>query len=102
MKLRIQGRNVKVTRAIQSYVDQKIGKATRHVENLMTQIDVKLSASPNNSHPHQNLVEVTVYANGAVLRAEETQENLFACIDVVADKLSRQLQKYKEKRFQHF
>lgn len=98
MRLHIQGKNIKVTRALQAYVNQKIGKATKHCENLMTQIDVTLSAAPHPYRMHRNLVEVTVYANGKVLRAEEYQDSLFACIDVVADKLSRQLDRYKEKR----
>ena len=41
--------------------------------------------------------EVTVYANGTVIRAQEGSENLYASIDMVADKISRQLRKYKEK-----
>jgi hypothetical protein len=41
--------------------------------------------------------EVTVYANGAVIRAQEGSENLYASIDLVSDKISRQLRKYKER-----
>ena len=42
--------------------------------------------------------EVTIYANGSVIRAEESSENLYASIDLVADKIARQLRKYKERR----
>ncbi|MFO0212931.1 MAG: ribosome hibernation-promoting factor, HPF/YfiA family, partial [Pseudanabaena sp.] len=42
--------------------------------------------------------EVTVYANGSVIRAEEKTENLYASIDLVADKISRKLRKFKERK----
>ena len=42
--------------------------------------------------------EVTIYANGSVIRAEESTESLYASIDLVADKIARQLRKFKEKR----
>ena len=41
--------------------------------------------------------EVTIYANGSVIRAEESSENLYATIDLVADKIARQLRKYKKR-----
>ena len=99
MRLLVQGQNVKVTTAIQAYVDQKIGKAVRNFENLMTEIDVKLSIPHRHRKLSQKLVAVTVYANGAVIRAEERQDNLYAGIDLVADKLTRQLQKSKDKQY---
>ena len=101
MRLHIQGRNFKITDAIQAYVTQKIGKAARHYDHIMTNIDVKLMRQPNRHPADQNLVAVTVYVNGDVLRAEEHHDDLFACIDVVADKIIRQLKKYKTKRSYH-
>ncbi|MEM9907192.1 MAG: ribosome-associated translation inhibitor RaiA [Cyanobacteria bacterium P01_D01_bin.44] len=98
MRLVIQGRNLEITDAINDYVHQKIGKAIDHFENLMNEVDVNLSVPRNLRGPSQQIAEVTVYANGHVIRAQEQHENLYASIDLVADKLTRQLKRYKDKR----
>lgn len=98
MKLVIQGKNIEITDAIREYVRQKVEKAVSHFQNLTTEVDVHLSVARNPRINPKQTAEVTIYANGAVVRAEESSENLYASIDMVADKISRQLRKYKEKR----
>ncbi|NJL22739.1 MAG: ribosome-associated translation inhibitor RaiA [Leptolyngbyaceae cyanobacterium SM1_3_5] len=98
MKLVIQGKNIEITDAIREYVHQKIEKAVNHFQNLTTEVDVHLSVARNPRINPRQTAEVTIYANGAVVRAEESSENLYASIDMVADKICRQLRKYKEKR----
>ena len=98
MRLIIQGKNLDITDAIHEYVNQKIGKAIKNFEYLTTKVDVNLSVSPPVKKPTQQTTEVTLYASGTVIRAEEKHENLYASIDLVTDKLIRQLQKYKDKK----
>lgn len=98
MKLVIQGKNLEVTTAIHEYVHQKITKAVSHFEQLTTEVDVHLSVARNPRINPKQTAEVTIYANGTVIRAQESSENLYASIDLVADKIARQLRKYKEKR----
>jgi putative sigma-54 modulation protein len=98
MKLVIQGKNIEITDAIHNYVHQKIEKAANHFQNLTTEIDVHLSVARNPRINPKQTAEVTIYANGSVIRAEESSENLYASIDLVADKIARQLRKFKEKR----
>ena len=99
MKLVIQGKNIEITDAIHEYVHQKIEKAVNHFQNMMTEVDVHLSVARNpRINPSKQTAEVTIYANGTVIRAEESSENLYASIDLVADKIARQLRKFKEKR----
>ncbi|MGE5655838.1 MAG: ribosome hibernation-promoting factor, HPF/YfiA family [Actinomycetota bacterium] len=98
MKLVIQGKNIEITDAIRDYVNQKIDKAVNHFQNLTTEVDVHLSVARNPRINPKQTAEVTIYANGSVIRAEESSENLYASIDLVADKIARQLRKYKEKR----
>lgn len=98
MKLVIQGKNIEITDAIREYVNQKIDKAVNHFQNLTTEVDVHLSVARNPRINTKQTAEVTIYANGSVIRAEESSDNLYASIDLVADKIARQLRKYKEKR----
>jgi putative sigma-54 modulation protein len=99
MKLVLQSKNIEITDAIREYVNQKIEKAVSHFEQITTEIDVNLSVAKNPRIASSQVAEVTIYANGAVIRAEEASEHLYASIDLVADKISRQLRKYKERSF---
>ena len=98
MRWVIQGKDLKVTDAINDYVRQKIGKALARHQDIATKVDVKLSAPLQIKKPSQQSAEVTVHASGTVIRAAEKHENLYASIDLVTDKLIRQLQKYKTKK----
>lgn len=97
MKLLIQGNNIAITDAINDYVQQKLEKAVKHFQNITTKVDVHLSVGRNARVNNKHKAEVTVYANGTVIRAQESSENLYASIDMVSDKIARQLRKYKEK-----
>jgi putative sigma-54 modulation protein len=99
MKLVLQSKNIEITDAIRDYVNQKIEKAVSHFENITTGIDINLSVAKNPRIAAAQVAEVTIYANGAVIRAEEASEHLYASIDLVADKISRKLRKYKERNF---
>ncbi|NJK35229.1 MAG: ribosome-associated translation inhibitor RaiA [Oscillatoriales cyanobacterium SM2_2_1] len=100
MKLVIQGKNIDITDAIREYVAQKIEKAVSHFQALTTEIDVHLSVARNPRITASQAAEVTIYANGAVIRAEESSESLYASIDLVADKIARKLRKFKERKNQ--
>lgn len=97
MKLLIQGNNIDVTDAIHDYVEQKLEKAVRHFQGMTTKVDVHLSVARNARITNKHKAEVTVYANGTVIRAQEGSESLYASIDLVSDKIARQLRKYKER-----
>jgi putative sigma-54 modulation protein len=101
MKLLIQGNNIAVTEAIHDYVEQKLEKAVKHFNGMTTKVDVHLSVEKNARIPDRHKAEVTVYANGTVIRAQEGSENLYASIDLVSDKIARQLRKYKERLVDH-
>ncbi|CDN11108.1 MAG: ribosome-associated translation inhibitor RaiA [Richelia sp.] len=98
MKLVIHGKNIEITDAIREYVHQKIEKAVNHFQNITNEVDVHLSVAKNPRITTKQSAEVTIFTNGSVIRAEESSENLYASIDLVADKIARQLRKYKERR----
>jgi putative sigma-54 modulation protein len=99
MKLVLQSKNIDITDAIRDYVNQKIEKAVSHFEQITTSVEVNISVAKNPRIAASQVAEVTIYANGATIRAEEASEHLYASIDLVADKISRQLRKYKERNF---
>ena len=96
MKLIIHGRNLELTPALREYTQSKLKKAIQHFEDMVKEADVHLSVARNPRSPQQT-AEVTVFANGTVIRAQERSENLYASIDLVASKLCRQLRRYKER-----
>lgn len=96
-KLVIQGKNIEITDAIRGYVNEKIEKAVNHFAQITSEVDVSLSVERNPRISQGQSAEVTLYANGTVIRAEESTENMYASIDKVASKLTRQLRKFKER-----
>ncbi|MCY4360409.1 MAG: ribosome-associated translation inhibitor RaiA [Cyanobacteria bacterium MAG APA_bin_95] len=100
MKLLIHGRNLEITQAISDYTRDKLSRAVAKFEGLISEANVHLSVARNPS-VQQQTAEVTVFANGAIIRAEERSENLYASIDLVSSKLSRQLRRYKERIRDH-
>ena len=100
MKLLIHGRNLDVTPALREYTETKLERAIHHFDDLVKEADVHLSVARNPRVPQQT-AEVTVFANGTVIRAKERSENLYASIDLVASKLARQLRRFKERHSDH-
>jgi len=100
MKLLIHGRNLEVTPAIRDYTEDKLKRAISHFDGMVKEADVHLSVARNPRVPQQT-AEVTVFANGTVIRAQERSENLYASIDLVAGKLTRQLRRYKDRHEDH-
>lgn len=100
MKLLIHGRNLELTPALRDYTQSKLERAVQHYNDMVKEADVHLSVARNPRVPQQT-AEVTVFANGTVIRAQERSENLYASIDLVASKLSRQLRRFKERHSDH-
>ncbi|MGB1622170.1 MAG: ribosome hibernation-promoting factor, HPF/YfiA family [Synechococcus sp.] len=100
MKLLIHGRNLEITPALRDYTQTKLERAIQHFGDAVREADVHLSVARNPRVPQQT-AEVTVFANGTVIRAQERSENLYASIDLAAGKLARQLRRWKERHSDH-
>ncbi|GAA3614458.1 ribosome hibernation-promoting factor, HPF/YfiA family [Secundilactobacillus similis] len=90
----IRGENIEVTQAIRDYVQKRISKLEKYFEQSVD------STAHVNLKVYQNKdskVEVTIPLPYLTLRAEETSPDLYASIDLVTDKLERQIRKYKTK-----
>ncbi|WP_188206699.1 ribosome hibernation-promoting factor, HPF/YfiA family [Alkalibacillus aidingensis] len=89
----VRGENIEVTDAIREYVEKKIGKLERYFDTPPTsEVHVNLSV-----HNDEQKIEVTIPMTDLLLRAEEGHTDLYAAIDLVLDKLERQIRKYKTK-----
>ncbi len=91
MQLSISGHHIDVTDALRDYVTGKLTKLERHYDHI-TNTHVVLSVEKLN-----HKAEATAHVSGAELFADAVSEDLYAAIDLLADKLDRQVIKHKEK-----
>ncbi len=96
MHIYVNGRNIEITDAIKAYVKEKMGKVAAHYDQIQG-IDVVLSVIKNPSASGKHVAEVSCKMNTGVVRCEEAGESMYESIDLLADKLARQVQKFKDK-----
>ncbi|HZK23122.1 MAG TPA: ribosome-associated translation inhibitor RaiA [Atopostipes sp.] len=90
----VRGENIEVTPAIRDYVESKVGKIEKYFDEVPeanAHVNLKVYSD------RQGKAEVTIPLPNIVLRAEETSPDLYGSIDLVSDKLERQIRKYKTK-----
>jgi putative sigma-54 modulation protein len=91
MNLNVSGHHVEVTPALRTYVQSKLERVTRHFDQV---IDAHVILTV------EKLVqkaEVTLHVSGKDLHCESEEDDLYAAIDLLADKLDRQVLRYKDK-----
>jgi putative sigma-54 modulation protein len=92
MKVQMRGRNLQVSEKIKEYAEKKLGRMDRFIDKEVEGV-VTLISEKNHYR-----VEVTIPVNGYILRGEEEDEDLFTAIDLVVDKIEKQMVRSK-KRF---
>ncbi len=93
MEINIRGDKITVTQAIQDYAKDKLSRINKYIgdsDNVRASVLINVKG-------HDQKVEVTIPLKTVILRAEETRDDLYAAIDVVVDKLERQIRKNKTK-----
>jgi len=93
MNLNVSGHQFVVTPAIRRYVSSKLERVTRHFDHV---IDAHVILSVNKL---RQKAEVTLHVRGKDIHCACEEADLYAAIDLLADKLDRQVQKYKGKRY---
>ena len=91
MKVKIHARNIKLTEALKESVEKKVLKLEKY---FIEDIEAKVTLSVQKN---RHIVEVLIPFNGMCIRAEETTEDMYKSIDLVEEKLERQIVKYKTK-----
>ncbi len=95
MQLDVSGHHVEITPALRRYVRNKLDRVSRHCD-LVTDAHCILTVEKL-----RHKAEATISLNGGKIYADATEEDMYAAIDSLADKLDRQARKYKEKLVDH-
>lgn len=95
MQLNVTGHNIEITDALRNVVNTKCGKLNQYFDKInLIQVILRVEKV-------QRIAEATVHVNGGELHASSEHEDMYAAIDVLVDKLARQLTKHKSKLRQH-
>jgi putative sigma-54 modulation protein len=97
MRLQVKGKNVEVSEAIRTYAEEKLGRLQRQLADP-TRVELELAIERNPSIADNHVAEATIWTKGPVLRAKEASTDMRASIDLLTDKLERQVNRYREKR----
>jgi putative sigma-54 modulation protein len=95
MQLTITGHHIDVTPALKNKIESKLSKLERHFDHL-TDIHCVLTVEKL-----QHKAEATVHLSGGTIHADAINEDMYAAVDALVDKLSRQVTKHKEKLTDH-
>ncbi|HNW33983.1 MAG TPA: ribosome-associated translation inhibitor RaiA [Candidatus Ozemobacteraceae bacterium] len=96
MQIVVSGKNIHLSQALKDYAEKKLAAIKKYFDHIV-EVDVNLSTDDVRDQTRSKVCEVTVWANGIVVRGKKASEDLYASIDMVADKIERQIKKYKEK-----
>lgn len=91
MEIIIRGDKMKITEAMNNYINEKLGRLDKYLENsdvVRANVIVKV-------RNHEQKVEITIPLKSYILRSEETKEDFYAAVDKTIDKLERQVRKNK-------
>lgn len=92
MKCKIRGEKIKVTAAIQEYIETKLSKLDKYFKEVDVEANVLIRIKGK-----EQIIEVTIPYDKYTLRSEERRDDLYAAIDIVIDKLEGQIRKTKTK-----
>jgi putative sigma-54 modulation protein len=89
MQITVRGKNIKVTEPLRAYVEKRLTKLDKYFSNFGEAL-VTLSVERENHR-----IEVTIPVNGMILRGEEATHDMYAAVDMVVEKLEKQVDRYK-------
>jgi putative sigma-54 modulation protein len=99
VEVEIFGRNMDVTDQIQDYVTKKVSKLDRYLSGIdEARVDLSYIKSARSSSDRQ-IAQITIRGNGFILRSEESADDIFAALDAAIDKIQRQIERFKGKRY---
>ena len=97
MNMIVKGRHIEVRPDVREYAEEKVGKVAKLLNSMVMSIEVELYHERNRSIDKRQVAEVTIYTKGPVIRAKESATDMYAAIDLVSEKLEKQVRKYRGK-----
>ncbi|HEU4492789.1 MAG TPA: ribosome-associated translation inhibitor RaiA [Rubrobacteraceae bacterium] len=93
----VKGRNISITEALERYALEKVERVSKFFDDgrSASRAEVELIHERNPSIPDPEVAEATLFINGAVLKAREASQDMYASIDRMSDKLERQVKRYR-------
>ena len=99
IQVEINVKDMELSERLQDYVVKKVGKLDRYLDTLEeAKVDLTYAKSARSAQDRQ-VAQVTVMGKGVLLRAEDRTEDIFASVDLIIDKLHRQIDRYKGRRW---
>ena len=101
VRVEIRVRNLTLTDKLEDYITKKASKLDRYLDILEeATMDLRYTKSARSASDRQ-VAQLTVRGKGVVLRAEERTDDMFASVDAVLDKINRQIERYKGRRWKN-
>ncbi len=95
----INVRNMDLSDRLQEYVEKKVSKLDRYLDVLEeAKVDLTYAKTARNARD-RHVAQLTVRGKGVLMRAEERTEDMFASVDMVLDKIHRQIERFKGRRW---
>lgn len=96
MMVNVKGKNIDITPALREYVEKRVKRVTKYFGDIRD-ITANLKVEKN-----KHIVELTVNASSVLLRAEEATADMYSSIDLVTEKIEKQIEKHKTKLTKRF
>jgi putative sigma-54 modulation protein len=97
VRIEIRGRNAAVNESLRKHIEEEFRKVSKQVSEL-AQLEVELLVERNPAIANGKVAEATLHLKGVTLRARESSTDLMHSVDLVADKLARQVKRHRDKR----
>jgi putative sigma-54 modulation protein len=98
MEIQIKSRNVEVTEQLRIQIEKKVSKLERFLPTI-DEARVELTVQKTKSAGDRHVVQLTLRANGAILRAEERTSDIYTSLDTALEKITRQIEHYKGRHY---
>jgi len=96
MQIIVKGKNIEITEALRQHACDKVSRVGKYFDGIL-KTEIELSVERNPKIPESQVVEVTIFSTGPIIRAKESASDMYHAIDLVTTKLERQARRVKEK-----